>query len=90
MPLECSLPFSTAEIDSRFAMVGGKHTKSVIRNLGSEPREDRIQSGLKVGKRHFAIDNKDPTRPGASHSKQSHRSQQRRQSRGRARIFRYL
>jgi hypothetical protein len=63
MPLKFLLAFSTAEIDSKFTMIGGKHPKSVIRNLSSETSEDRVQSDLKIGKHHFAINKKDPARP---------------------------
>ena len=63
MPLKLSLTFRTAEIDSKFTVVGGKHPKSVIRNLCAESGEDRVQSDLKVGEHHFAINKKDPARP---------------------------
>ena len=63
MSLKFSLTFRAAEIDSKFTVVGGKHPKSVIRNLCAKSGEDRVQSDLKIGKHHFAINKKDAARP---------------------------
>ena len=62
LKLKGLLPFNAAEIDSNFAVVGGKDTQSVIRHVGTKPRQYRIQSRLKVGRGHLAIEDKHATR----------------------------
>ena len=63
MPLKFLLAFSTAETDSKFTMIGGKHPKSVIRNLCAQSSEDRVQPDLEVREHHFTINKKDAARP---------------------------
>ena len=63
MPLKFLLAFGAAEIDAEFTVVGGKHTKSVIRNLGAKSGEYRVQPDLEVREDHFAINKKDAARP---------------------------
>jgi hypothetical protein len=64
MRLDGLLPFRTAEIDSSFAVVGGKDTQHVIRHIGTKPRQYRIQSRLKVRQGHLSIEDKHATRSG--------------------------
>ena len=91
MKLKGLLPFNAAEIDSNFAVVGGKDTQPVIRHVGTKPRQYRIQSRLKVGQGHLAIERQARDEESAlPTSEESHRSRQPRQSRGRAMTCRFL
>ena len=85
MRLKGLLPFNAAEIDSNFAVVGGKDTQPVIRHLGTKPRQYRIQSRLKIGQRAFPHQRQARDEETAlPTSEESRRSRQPRQSKARA------
>jgi hypothetical protein len=42
MRLKGLLPFSAAEIDSNFAVVGGKDAQPIIRHINTKPQQYRI------------------------------------------------